>query len=310
MLYEVSFMNLNKVGNLVCGYLFFSILLFLGSCDPDPDPVIGAGVSFETIPESHAVTPGIIDEASGLAASASMPGYLWTIQDSGQPNSLYLISQDGKNIKEFKVSGTANRDWEEVALGPGPEGNLNYIYIGDIGNNNSPIANENVIYRIPEIGEINGSFNETSLAKITFSYPDGAKDAEAMIVDPVTKDIFIISKEMERAVVYRLAYPQSLTSTIIGERIGTIPNVAFTTGGSISADGNEILVRNYFSAFYWTRKDRETVGQVLLRAAKPLMIATEPQGEAICFDRGSKGFYSLSEKGTSNGVSLNYYKKK
>jgi hypothetical protein len=310
MLYEVAFMNLNKVGNLVCGYLFFSILLFLGSCDPDPDPVIVAEVTFETNPQSNAVTPGIIDEASGLVASASMPGYLWTMQDSGQPNSLYLMSQDGKNIKEFKIPGSINRDWEEVALGPGPDGNANYIYIGDIGNNNSPTVNENVIYRIPEIKAINGSFNDSNLAKITFSYPDGPRDAEAMIVDPMTKDIFIISKEMEQAVVYRLAYPQSLTSTIIGEKMGTIPNVAFTTGASISVDGSEILVRNYFSAFYWSRKAGETVGQVLLRAPKPLAIAVEPQGEAVCFDRDAKGFYTLSEKGTSSGVSLHYYKKK
>jgi hypothetical protein len=308
MLYEVFFMNLNKVGNVVCGYLFFPALLFLGSCDPDP--VSEKGVAFEAVPESHAITPGIIDEASGLAPSANMTGYLWTIQDSGQPNSLYLLSADGKNIREYKVPGATNRDWEDLAVGLGPEPGVNYLYIADIGNNNTPVAAQSTIYRIPEIAEINGTFPAERLVKITFSFPDGARDAESMIVDPVTKDIFIISKEMERAVVYRLANPQSLTSTITAEKVGTIPNVAFTTGASISVDGSEILVRNYFAAYHWSRKASETVGQALLRVPTQLTIATEPQGEAICFDRSSKGFYTLSEKGAANAVSLHYYKKK
>jgi hypothetical protein len=55
-----------------------------------------------------------------------MTGSLWTNQDSGRPNALYLISKDGKSIKEYNVPGTTNRDWEDVAIGPGPANGVTY----------------------------------------------------------------------------------------------------------------------------------------------------------------------------------------
>ncbi|MBO9615549.1 MAG: PE-PGRS family protein [Dyadobacter sp.] len=294
--------------------LILSSLVFCVTCscsDPEPSPGNG-GLSdqFETAPEQFPIVTGIIDEASGLAASATMPGYLWTIQDSGQPNSLYLISRDGKSIKEYNVPGSSNHDWEEVAVGPGPDNGISYAYIADIGNNNQPVTSTNTIYRIPEITGADGSFSQSALQKITFSYPDGPRDAEALIVDPVTKDIFVLSKEAQ-TYIYRLPFPQSTSETIVAEKVGVVPGVATATAGSISKDGSEMVVRTYFGVYYWKRGNGESVGQTLVKSAsKTLTVAFEPQGEAICFENESKGFYTLSEKGNAAGVSLNYYKRK
>lgn len=281
------------------------------SCDPDPAPDPGSSDQFETTPEKVAIAPGIIDEASGLAPSYSMSGSLWTNQDSGRPNSLYLISKDGKSIKEFNVPGTTNRDWEDVAIGPGPTNGVNYLYIGDIGNNNSPIASTSTIYRVPEISDINGAFNQSNVEKITFSYPDGPRDAESLLLDPVSKDIFIISKEAQNTGIYRLAFPQSLNETITAEKIGTVPSATIVTAGSVSKDGSEIVLRTYLAAYYWKRAQGESIGQTLMKAAtKQLLVALEPQGEGICFAADGSGFYTLSERSNSASVSLNYYKRK
>ncbi|SDG08870.1 hypothetical protein SAMN04487996_11522 [Dyadobacter soli] len=303
-----------RVG-LVLSSLVFSVTC---SCsDPEPSPG-GSGLSdqFETAPEQFPIASGVIDEASGLAASATMPGYLWTIQDSGQPNALYLISKDGKSIKQYNVPGSNNHDWEEVAVGPGPDNGVSYAYIADIGNNNQPVTSTNTIYRIPEITGTDGSFSENALQKITFSYPDGPRDAEALIVDPVTKDIFVLSKELRGTNIYRLAFPQSTTDVSVAEKVGTVPGVLFATAASISRDGSEIMVRTYTTAYtpavyYWKRNNGETVAQTLVKSAnKTLMVALEPQGEAICFENEGKGFYTLSEKGNAASVSLNFYKRK
>lgn len=295
--------------------LMLSSLVFCVTCscnDPEPSPGgTGPSDTFETTPEQSPIAAGVIDEASGIAASASMPGYLWTIQDSGQPNALYLISKDGKSIKQYNVPGTHNHDWEEVAVGPGPDNGVSYVYIADIGNNNQPVTSTNTIYRIPEIIGTDGSFSQNALQKITFSYPDGARDAEALIVDPVTKDIFVLSKEMQNTNIYRLAYPQSVNDVTVAEKIGTVPGVALATAGSISKDGGEIVVRTYLAVYYWKRNNGETVAQTLVKSAnKTLTVALEPQGEAICFENESKGFYTLSEKGSAASVSLNFYKRK
>jgi hypothetical protein len=280
------------------------------SCDPSPDPGVGDQDQFEITPEKNAIAPGIIDEASGLAPSANMPGYLWTIQDSGKPNSLYLISKDGTSVKEYNVPGTSNRDWEDVAVGPGPDNGASYIYIGDIGNNNVS-AGTSTIYRVPEIAGMDGAFKQETVQKINFSYSDGPRDAESIILDPVTKDIFIISKENQNTGVYRLPFPQSVSETMTAEKIGTVPGVAIATGGSISNDGSEILIRTYLAVSYWKRNNGETVGQTLTKAAnKVLVVALEPQGESVCFDAERKGFYTLSEKSNAASVNLNYYKRK
>ncbi len=111
--------------------------------------------------------------------------------------------------------------------------------------------------------------------------------------------------------IYRLAYPQSTSATIIAEKIGTIPSVIFTTDGSISYDGNEILIRNYTSVFYWQRKTGETIGQTLLQAPKKTLItAAEPQAEGISFDREAKGFYTMGEIGQAASVIFKLLSKK
>jgi hypothetical protein len=102
--------------------------------------------------------------------------------------------------------------------------------------------------------DINGAFSQNNVAKITFSYPDGPRDAEALLLDPVSKDIFIISKESTNTGIYRLPFPQSTTETIVAEKSGTVPSVSLATAGSVSKDGSEICVRTYLAVYYWKRR--------------------------------------------------------
>lgn len=285
------------------------IFCVICSCDtdPNPSPNPAASADFETTPQKVPITPGIIDEASGIVASYSMPGNFWINQDSGQPASLYLVSADGKNIKEMKISGATNRDWEDVAIGPGPAAGTNYLYIGDIGDN-ANAAPVSFIYRVPEVADANASFDQNALEKISFTYPDGPRDAESLLLDPVTKDIFVLSKSGQGTNVYKLAFPQSISETMVAEKVGTMPGVTLATGGNISKDGTEILIRTYLAAYYWKVKSGESVAQTLTQAAtKSLLVVL---GEAVCMDVEGKGFYTISEKGSASSVTLNYYKKK
>ena len=63
-------------------------------------------------------------------------------------------------IGRFNLTGVQMYDFEDIALGPGPEGpgGPDYIYVGDIGNNwdknnehcRGINALDYVVYRIPE----------------------------------------------------------------------------------------------------------------------------------------------------------------
>ena len=197
-------------------------------------------------------------------------------------------------------------------MGGGPQDGVSYLYLGDIGNNDAnPGTTSHFIYRVPELTSLDGSFAASDIARITYRYPQGTPDAETLLFDSVTKDLFVVSKELDKTLLYRLPYPQATEGVMTAELIGQIPGVLLTTGGDISADGQEILVRTYTNVYYWQRKSGETIGQALLReATKTLPYELEPQGEAVCFDRNMKGYFTLSERRTATSVTLNYYKRK
>jgi hypothetical protein len=293
------------------------IVLFGITACRDKNPVLpDAGGTrsdvFENVPLRVPLAPGQVDEASGLADSRTLPGYLWTHEDAGSDNRLFLLNHEGTSIRGYVLPGIVNRDWEDIAVGGGPQEGVSYVYLGDIGNNDAnPGTTSHYIYRMPELTGLDGSFKASDIARITYRYAEGTPDSETLLFDSVTKDLFIISKELDKTRLYRLPYPHSTDGVATAESLGQIPAVLLATGGDISADGQEILVRTYTNVYYWKRKSGETIGQTLLReASKILPYELEPQGEAVCFDREMKGYYTLSERRTATNVTLNYYKRK
>jgi hypothetical protein len=63
-------------------------------------------------------------EASGLAASKRYPGVGWVIRDSGHDPSIYSFRMAGDRsvVREIKVLGADNRDWEDITYSVGPDG--------------------------------------------------------------------------------------------------------------------------------------------------------------------------------------------
>ncbi len=247
----------------------------------------------------------LIKEASGLAASRKNPGVLWTHNDDG-PACVYAMTTAGKHLGVYNLEGAKNRDWEDIAIGPGPQANVDYLYVGEIGDNYSKHKSIR-IYRVPEP---NVSASQTPVVvtvqgveTIELVYPDGPRDAETLIVDPLTKDIYIISKE-GTSKVYRAAYPQSAFATAMADRSTTgktmLEQVAklhwgMATAGDISPDGNEIIIRGYYSGSLWLRPKDGPMWKAFENSECSIPIILERQGEAICFDANGAGYYTTSE---------------
>ena len=47
-----------------------------------------------------------------------------------------MSTVDGSTVAVFTIHDATNCDWEDITLGPGPDGHT-YIYIGDVGGNAS-----------------------------------------------------------------------------------------------------------------------------------------------------------------------------
>ena len=262
---------------------------------------------FSSDPTVAPVAPGQIDEASGIVDSRSQPGNVWIEQDSGSPAELALLGYDGVVKGKISVPGVSNRDWEELSIGPGPKDGTNYIYVGEIGDNN---ANHEIsqIYRFPEPASLQTPI--TQIERINFRYPDGPRDAEAMFVDPSSKDIYIISKREEKVHLYSLPYPQDVNQVTVAKAYGELP-ITFVTGAAISPDGAEMLVRTYTQVYYYKRDSGQSISDALqFGNTRQLTIRAEPQGEAVCFEKDNKGFFTISERASASSVNLYYYGRK
>ena len=244
-----------------------------------------------------------VTEASGMVASRKNPGVFWVHNDAGNSATIYAIKADGEFISAYRVKQAKSRDWEDVAIGPGPEKGVDYIYIGNIGDNNLEYASV-AIYRVEEpkvdINQATGSADKLEdvrigpAAEIELLYPDGPKDAETLLVDPLNGDIYIITKGKSSGLVYMAPYPQAVDSRTTLEFIAEVP-MAKATGGDVSPDGSCVIVRASKAAGLWIRPAEQKLWMAFIDQPVWIDLAKEPQGEAVCFDANSNGFYTLSE---------------
>jgi hypothetical protein len=254
---------------------------------------------FDTAPVIHPVTP-IINEGSGIADSKVNPGFLWVEEDSGNPPWLYVLGHDGNVLKTIYIKGATNRDWEDMCLAG------DTIYVADIGDNNAKDT-EYYFYRFAE--PLSSVDTVTSFDVISFKYPDGAHDAEAFLIDPQTKDIYIMTKRDNPSRIYKLSFPYSTTSVNAATFVGTLP-YSIVTSACISQDGKEIIVKIYPALYYYVRLPGQSIVQALQNNYLSIPYKMESQGEAVTFSQDNSGYFTLSEKGLATFVNLYFYPRK
>ncbi|HIN30305.1 TPA: hypothetical protein EYM82_15605 [Candidatus Poribacteria bacterium] len=255
-----------------------------------------------------------IREASGIVASRRNSGVLWIHNDSDNPNCLYALDIKGRHLGIYYLEGIINRDWEDIAIGPGPKDDQDYLYLGDIGDNFSQYQLK-YIYRFPEpiIDLDQTPFDKTktitNIEQISFQYSDGLHDAETLLVDPLTTELYIISKWGNSVNVYLMPYPQSVTEVMILECVATL-NIGLVVGGDISPCGSEILIKNYSDIYYFARNSDQSLWKAFdldSYVTVPYAYENEPQGEAVCWDASSTGYYTVSEEPGGIPARLYFY---
>jgi hypothetical protein len=302
-------------------FFFLPIFLLSFQCEnkkiQSKTPVIqseSALISDEKLLFSAGIDKGILEnqaitEASGLAASRNNKGLFWTHNDSKDPNRLFLFDENGRDKGTFYVDKATNRDWEDLEMVTIK--NVPYIYVADVGDNDGE-HEKKYIYRIkePTITPSNKSIVDTlrDVETIVIKYPDANRNAECLMIDQKTFDIYIVSKFEKNVVVYQIPYPQSTTKINVAKPVATLP-ITFVTAGTISLDNQEILIKNTDNVFYWKRKKDETIAAALKRPATILPYVKEPQGEAIAFAFDGSGYYTVSEIKKKVKPHLYFYKR-
>ncbi len=244
------------------------------------------------------VTDPELNELSGLAASQKSDTVLWTHNDSGSDPVIYTISTLGNSLEKFSLAGVEAVDYEDIAIGKGQ------IFLADIGDNEA-IRDYLTVYHFPEpdhsVTEIN------NIQKIQYTYPEGARDAETLLYDPVSDSLFVLSKREKNVSLFSL--PTEAKQPIVANYQLTIPYRNFTSG-DISPSGTEIIVKTYEIILYWKRDSSQTVAEAMAQEPIFLPYTPEPQGESLAWLANGRDFVTITEKNRGERVLLKYYRRK
>ena len=208
------------------------------------------------------------------------------------------VNTEGKLLGIYRLKGARCRDWEDIAIGPGPDPQRSYLYVGDIGDNQAKYPSI-TIYRVPEPAvDPNRGLSETQIGPvdaIELTYPDGPKDAETLLVDPLNGDMYVIAKREFFCRIYRSPHPQLTTKRTVMKLAATLP-WGFAVGGDVSPDGQWVIIRGPFSASLWRRPEGEDLCRAFSTEGFRLALMPEPQGEGICFDGDGRGYFTIGEQ--------------
>jgi hypothetical protein len=253
------------------------------------------------------ITDRRLSEVSGITASRRQDDVWWVHNDSGDLPRIFAIDSHGKVLGEYRVVGAVNEDWEDIASGPGADLSPS-LYIADIGDNelNRDFV---VIYRVrePDLSRDETTLQTAPAEPFQFRYPDGRHNAEAIVVDPESGRMYVITKsEAGGCQVFRSPVPLKLGEPMTFEPVASGP-AAFTqwrrvTSATTALDGTRIAIRNYFNAFELRRAPGSDFESMFSATPLPISLPLEQQGEAIGYTRDGKGLVTTSE---GRGAALN-----
>jgi hypothetical protein len=277
----------------------------------------GQPVQVGQIKDSAVVPP------SGIVASRQHPGVLYFQEDAGGKARFFALDPTGKTLGEYVLTGATNVDWEDIAVGPSPAGKGQYVFIGDFGDNAARMGrgstrNQILVYRVPEPEIEVPASQPAATAPVTaasqggphaladwkvlrFTYPDGPHDAETLMVDPVTSDILIVTKESNgNSGVYRAAGNTPADKPTVLEKIANIQFAtsgqgAQATAGDISPTGDRVIIRTYTAILIWVREPGPTLAATFAKPPKTLPSPNERQGEGLTFSADGRSWYSAGE---------------
>lgn len=255
-----------------------------------------------------------LDEASGLVASRANPGLWWSHNDSLNRAVLFALDESGQTRARIDL-GIDAIDWEDIAIGPGEGGS--WLYLADTGNN-LLWRRHPVIYRLRE--PVLPVVAPPAVERFELRYPDGRHDAEALVVDPRSGDLYLLTKEFDYlarrglpARVYRLPRPLVDGGTLEfvaeidfpamlpllarpqDEGLLAMDMGSLVTAADISPAGDAIAILTYKGAWLWRIGEGESLAQALEHAPCSLPVTLGGQSEAIGFSVDGHDYVTTSE---------------
>ncbi|MGH3097681.1 MAG: YncE family protein [Streptosporangiales bacterium] len=235
-------------------------------------------------------TDSRIDACSGLAVSPQWKGIAFTINDH-MPTRVFAVNKsDGSTAATMRLSNADMVDWE--AIGADGSGKL---WVGDIGDNEKTRSHVTV-YEFDPPDPLDTGFYDATPHELT--YPDGAHNAEAMLVDPDDGTIYIATKDSDKGGLYK-ADPASGDSEL--KRVVDVPSGV--TDGAFSPDGKEFVLRGHESAYLYSSPGKQKASFALPKQKQGEAVAYAPSGKALLLGgEGASDVLRLKLKDVTGGA--------
>jgi len=195
-----------------------------GTPDPTGTPLLRFG------------DPDIV-ESSGLAFTPTAQGGLvHTVNDSGDSGRVFTVdAATGATV------GVTSWDADPVdveALAPAGPG---HVWVADIGDNRR-VRDSVEVLRVP-VGP-----GERTVTPVAYElvHPDGARDAEALLADPLTGRLHVVTKGVFSGTVY--AAPRRLRTDRPNRLVEVAQAPGIVTDATFLPGGGGVVVRTYSSA--------------------------------------------------------------
>ncbi len=216
-----------------------------------------------------------IKENSGMVPSRSHSGRFWVINDSFNPNDLYLIEPTGHCVGVFTVEGACNLDWEALAID-----RHGYLYIGDVGNNFGWLQ-ARTIYQVrePEPDDLpQAAGTQPARGRVgvqttyTYTFPATPFDVEGMFLRQGR--LYVVSKAPRgRTAVYEVNLQDPDRAHPL-KHVADLPGLSRVTGADLSPDGRRLALCSYEYVAIYDLEPQEPLTNLADR--QPTIIVTAP----------------------------------
>ncbi len=209
-----------------------------------------------------------IPESSALARSTEQSGLVFTINDSGHQPVVYAVAiASGRVVGTTALAGVTATDTEALSIGA--DGRL---YVADIGDNDSS-RRAVTVYALPQPGR-----SDAVIAPVTYTvrYTDGPHDAEALVADPVTGRLAILTKGLFAGSVYRLPQHLSTDRPNVARPMTGVRIPGLVTDAAWLSDGSAVVARTYTEATVYRMPGWHRVTSISLPRQR--------QGESLAVD--------------------------
>ena len=224
-----------------------------------------------------------LTEISGMAPSQLHSGVLWVHNDSGDKARLYAVQLSNcAVVGELALRDVSARDFEGLAAGVDAQGRP-VLWVGDIGDNRDSWSDVS-IYRIREPKKLGKT--SAQVQRYRFTYEDRPHNAETILADPDSQQLWIVTKQMASGSIYALPKKLRKSGINTAKKIGSATGLI--TDGAIKPDGTTFVLRDYFDAQFFRGLPEGVVDE-------KIDLPGQPQGEAIAWLPGENAVVIASE---------------